>query len=484
MRLIAGLAMLLAVSASDPLMQHIAVQKPVAPFAESTELVVLTRNSPTIRYQDADGNFAGIEHDLVEMFANELGMPVRFVEVDAYAEVLPRLRRHYAHMAAAGLSITPERSRHFTFGPAYMDVRQMLVRNEASPVPTGLGSLEAKRIQVVSDSAGAEQLRRLSRQLRHLQWQEVSTANPEDLLVRVSEGNADYAVAPSNVVDVARNFYPNLAKGLPFGDVEQLAWAFPKDADPQLTRKAAGFFARIRADGTLKQVVDRYFGHVKRLDRGDLENLFESMRNKLPAYRGLFQEAQEVSGIDWRLIAALAFQESKWDPLATSPTGVRGMMMLTSTTADRLKVSNRLDPRQSIVAGARYLRDIRDSLSPRIAEPDRTWMALAAYNQGLGHLADARVLAQRGSLNPDVWMDVRSALPNLSRSEIYDTLRHGFARGGEAVALTENVRTYNDILVRYEAAHHPEDTPAPALRKMLTTYNDSSQLPAGRPRAD
>lgn len=483
MRLIAGLAMLLAVSASDPV-QHVAVSRPVPPIAEATELVVLTRNSPTIRYQDADGNFAGIEHDLVEMFAREVGLPVRFVEVDAYTSVLPRLRRHHAHMAAAGLSITPERSRQFVFGPSYMEVRQMLVRNETLAVPGTLSSLEAKRIQVVSDSAGAEQLRRLSRHLRKLQWQEIPTANPEDLLIRVSEGKADYAVAASNVVDVARNFYPNLAKGLPFGETEKLAWAFPSDADPRLVRKAGEFFARIRADGTLKQVVDRYFGHVKRLDRSDLDNLYESMRERLPTYKGLFQEAQEVSGIDWRLIAALAFQESKWDPLATSPTGVRGMMMLTSTTADRLKVKDRLDPRQSIVAGARYLRDIRDSLSPRIEEPDRTWMALAAYNQGLGHLEDARVLAQRSNLNPDIWLGVKSVLPMLSRTEVYETLKHGFARGGEAVALTENVRTFYDILVRFEEPHHPEDSPAPGLRRLLTTYNDDASLLPARPRAD
>lgn len=470
-RLIACCAMLLSVSASDPV-QHVAIQHPVPPFPEARELVVLTRNSPTIRYQDADGNFAGIEHDLVEMFANDLGMPVRFVEVDAYTSVLPRLRRHHAHMAAAGLSITPERSRHFVFGPSYMEVRQVLVRNENLAVPGQLSSLEAKRIQVVSDSAGAEQLRRLSRHLHKLEWQEIPTANPEDLLIRVSEGKADYAVAASNVVDIARNFYPNLAKGLPFGDTEQLAWAFPSDADPKLVRKAREFFNRIRADGTLKQVVDRYFGHVKRLDHNDLDNLYDSMRERLPAYRGLFQEAQDVSGIDWRLIAALAFQESKWDPLATSPTGVRGMMMLTSTTADRLKVTDRLDPRQSIVAGARYLRDIRDGLPARIAEPDRTWMALAAYNQGLGHLEDARVLAQRTNLNPDVWIAVRSILPMLSHTEVYETLKHGFARGGEAVALTENVRTFYDILARFEDAHRSEDTPAPGLRKILTTYND------------
>jgi membrane-bound lytic murein transglycosylase F len=242
-------------------------------------------------------------------------------------------------------------------------------------------------------------------------------------------------------------------------------------------RRAREFFSRIATDGTLKRLMDRYYGHVKRLDRSDLDNLFDAIRTRLPDYRPVFQEAQQVTGLDWRFIAALAFQESHWDPLATSPTGVRGMMMLTSTTADRLGVKDRLDPRQSIIAGARYFVDLRDSLPDRIAEPDRTWMALAAYNQGLGHLEDGRVLTQRLGLNPDIWIDIKKALPLLSRSDFYVTLKHGFARGGEAVVLTENVRTYYDILMQLEEPLRPG---TPVLDRLLTTFNDS--LKGGTPK--
>jgi membrane-bound lytic murein transglycosylase F len=175
----------------------------------------------------------------------------------------------------------------------------------------------------------------------------------------------------------------------------------------------------------------------------------------LPRYRAMFQEAQEVTGIDWRLLAALGFQESHWEPLATSPTGVRGLMMLTAETADRMKVTDRLDARQNIVAGARYLVELKETLPDRIAEPDRTWLALAAYNIGYGHLEDARVLARRQGLNPDLWVDVKRMLPLLSRYEYYSTAKYGFCRGGEALVLTENIRSYHDILVRFEAPHEP-----------------------------
>lgn len=435
-----------------PLVKHRAPPR----LTGATELVVVTRNSPTTRFQDADGNFVGLENDLVELFAQDLGLPVRYVEADSYREVLPTLLRGGAHFAAAGLAVTPERQRQVGFGPAYMTVKQVLVHTTDAGRQRGLKSLESKRVEALADSSGAARLRDLGARLKRLVWTEAPAENPEELLVRVADGRTDYAVTGSHIFDVARNFHPNLVEGVALGDKEQLAWALPPDSDPALLAAVDRFFTRIGRDGTLARLVDRYYGHVKRLDRQDLDAFYLAMRTRLPDFRRHFHEAQALTGIDWRFVAALAFQESKWDPLATSPTGVRGMMMLTGNTADRLGVSDRLDARQSIRAGARYLRDLRDALPARIAEPDRTWLALAAYNQGLGHLEDARGLAARRKLDPDVWMDVRQALPLLARPDVYELLKHGFARGGEAVALTENVRTYYDILVRFEPAYRSD----------------------------
>jgi membrane-bound lytic murein transglycosylase F len=451
-----GVAALLAGVLSLPRVAPLVVPRPPPRFADASELVVVTRNSPTTRWQDADGNFVGLENDLVALFAQDVGLPVRYVEARSYRDVLPTLLRREAHFAAAGLSITPERLRRVTFGPAYMTVRQVLVHTTDAGRQRGLRSLESKRVEALAGSSGASRLRDLGARLKRLVWTEAPAENPEELLARVADGRTDYAVTGSHIFDVARNFHPNLVQGVALGDKEQLAWAFPPDTDPALVEAVNRFFTRIGRDGTLAQLVDRYYGHVKRLDRQDLDAFYLAMRTRLPDFRRHFHEAQSLSGIDWRLLAALAFQESKWDPLATSPTGVRGMMMLTGNTADRLGVRDRLDPRQSILAGARYLRDLRDALPPRIAEPDRTWLALAAYNQGLGHLEDARQLAARQKLDPDRWIGVRQTLPLLTQPDVYETVRHGFARGGEAVVLTENIRTYHDILVRFEPAYRAD----------------------------
>jgi membrane-bound lytic murein transglycosylase F len=182
-----------------------------------------------------------------------------------------------------------------------------------------------------------------------------------------------------------------------------------------------------------------------------------------------FQEAESLSGVDWRLIAAVGYQESHWNPMAMSPTGVRGLMMLTDETADRLQIKDRLDARDSIVGGARYLALLKEALPPRIAEPDRTFLALAAYNLGLGHLEDARILAQKANLDPDKWQDVRQVLGKLSDPESFQALKHGYARGFEALQLVDNIRNYYDILARME----PRE--APALPAVFEAIQSSSK---------
>lgn len=431
------------------------IERPVLPYGISEELVVLVRNSPTTRFLGADGKYTGIEQDLAELFARDIGKRLRIVERNRFADILPSLRRHSAHLAAAGLSATEERNQHFEFGPAYLSVQKVVAYNTGSVRPRNLGELVGKRVAAVAGSSSADQMRTERANLPELQWEEVHVADSITLLDRLSDGDYDYVIVDSNVLALAQNFSPNIERAITLGAPEALAWALPKDAAPLLLQNVKDFFDRINADGTLRILLDRYYGHIERLNTGDVVAFLQRRTSILPKYRAMFQEAQELTDIDWRLLAALGFQESHWDPLATSPTGVRGLMMLTAATADRMGVTDRLDAKQNILAGANYLKILRDTLPARIPEPDRTWMALAAYNVGYGHLEDARILAQRRGLNADSWIDLRKTLPLLARSDYYTSVRRGFARGGEAVILTENIRNYYDILVRYEDPHRP-----------------------------
>jgi membrane-bound lytic murein transglycosylase F len=426
-------------------------EKPVSPVSQTDELIVLTVNSPDTYYENAEGNYAGLEFDLASEFARDLGLKARFKLVSKLDQTILALEKQQIHFAA-GLSISATHSLRVHFGPPYQTIQPQVVYNTDYRRPKSIQQLGGRTIEIASGTSHAEALNKINPQVPRLKWTEVDIT-PEELLAKLAEGKIDYAVADSTQINLAKNFYPNLGVAFDLGEPTGRAWAFSPHADPALLDKVREFFDRIERDGTLMRLLDRYYGHVQRLEQTDVSGILEKRRTVLPDLRSYFHDAEELTGIDWRLIAALAYQESHWNPMAVSPANVRGIMMLTETTADRMNVTDRLDVGQNILAGARYLQALKDRLPPRITEPDRTWMALAAYNQGSGHLEDARILAQRLNLNPDSWLDLKKTLPLLNHSKHFSTLKHGFARGGEAVILTESVRTYYEILQKYESPH-------------------------------
>ncbi|HEY8118306.1 MAG TPA: membrane-bound lytic murein transglycosylase MltF [Methylophilaceae bacterium] len=437
-------------------------QKPAKPLPEprkNKELVVVTHNGPNTYYVNGENEFAGLEYDLVKLFIKELGpdYSVKFLVVDNITQVIPALLKGKAHLAAADLSITHLRQHLVQFSAPYQAAQQEVVYNneQEKTGPKTIQDLIGKRLAVPAGTSYAERLAEISKSEPALQWQELPNASSDELMERVAEGTLDYTIADNNLVAILQKYYPNLGADMALGEPEKIAWAFPKTGDQWLYQKANLFFAHIIKDGTLRNLLERYYGHTNRLNALDITGFLQRSHTMLPKYVNLFKQAQEYTGLDWRLLAAISYQESHWDTFNTSPTNVRGLMMLTEDTADRLGVTDRLDPKQSIIAGARYVLTMKDQIPTRIQEPDRTWMALAAYNIGYAHVEDARVLAQRLKLNPDSWADVKKTLPLLNKAEYYSTVKNGYASGGAPVIFVESVRTYQNILERYEQKHTP-----------------------------
>ena len=421
--------------------------KPIAPIAQSGELVVLTVNGPATYFEDAQGLASGLEYDLAMLFAKELGARPAFVVIDNPAKIDGLLRAGQAHLSAAALA------RHFDYpgglawGPSYFTTQHQVVGRAAEAKPKQLRDIADRTIGVIEESV-AEYLLATPSSV-HLRIERLPPGtSTADLLEQVAAGKLDFALVESTRYTLARRFFPQLEVAFNVGKPVEYSWLISQVDKKRIVEAVGPFFERIRKDGTLKRLIDRYYGHAARITALDSGTLIERIGTQLPALKPHFEEAERVSGLDWRLVAAIGYQESHWDPLATSPTGVRGLMMLTEETADRLQVKNRLDARDSIVGGARYFALLKEGISPRIPEPDRTWLALAAYNLGLGHLEDARIVAQRSGLNPDKWQDVRQILPKLQEPETFNTLKHGYARGAEAMQLADNVRNYYDILTR------------------------------------
>jgi membrane-bound lytic murein transglycosylase F len=279
-----------------------------------------------------------------------------------------------------------------------------------------------------------------------LTWIEHSQRSSEELIRRLAEGEIDYTVADSHLFELMRHFYPDLRVAFPLGPTVEIAWALPK-GDEALRESVAAYFAEVEATGQLKQILDRYYFASREFDYVGSRAFVRHVSTRLPRYRDFFLEAERSTGVDWRLLAAIAYQESHWDPAAVSPTGVRGMMMLTEHTANMMEVSNRHDARASILGGGHYYLRVRRKVPERIGEPDRTWLAVAAYNLGFGHLEDARILTQMQGADPDRYDEVRARLPLLSDKAWYSRVQRGFAPGQTAVAYVDNVRRYYEILM-------------------------------------
>jgi len=413
---------------------------------QAGELKVLTRNSPSTYFEGANGP-AGFEYDLAQRFADSLGVQLKLQLLSRERGILSAVARGNADLAAAGITVTAQRKSRVRFGPTYQKVTEQVIYRTGTPRPKSIRNLVGLDLEIQKYSPHRVTLTELQHQHPQLVWRENAEADSQELLELVWQQLLDATVADSNEVAVNRRFFPELRVAFDIGEKRELAWAFPPDTDDSLYLEAVRFFGELRKSGELEQLLERYYGHVQRFDYVDTRKLILHSQERLPAFKTFFETAAEQYNIDWRLLAAVSYQESHWRPKARSPTGVRGLMMLTQKTARQIGVTNRLDPEASISGGAQYLARVKGKIPERIPEPDRTWFALAAYNVGFGHLEDARILTQRAGGDADRWIDLKKFLPLLSRKKWYKKTRHGFARGSEPVRYVEHVRRYFDMLV-------------------------------------
>ncbi len=429
---------------------------------QTGELVVVTRNSPTTYYEGPDGP-TGFEYDLVRAFAKSLGVSVRMKSIDRFSDILPMIANGDGDLAAAGITVTPQRATQVRFSPSYQQIRQQVIHSTRTPAPTNAKALVGRSIEVVAGTSYVERLESLREKYPKLKWTEVQDMETEELLIRVQEGQTEITIADSNIVALNQQYNPDLRVGFNLSDAEKLAWAFPLGDDNSLFDAASRFIDEIRASGELAHLIERHYGAATRFNPINIAAFLQKIETDLSLYKPMFEEAGRRYALDWRLLAAMSYQESYWNPKAVSPTGVRGIMMLTEITAQHLRIKDRLDPRQSILGGGAYLRQLIDRLPSRIHEPDRSWMALAAYNVGFNHLEDARIITQIRNGDPDKWSEVKESLPLLTKAVWHTRTRHGYARGYEPVQFVTRIRTYYEVLKKTDEGNRNRNT-SDALR--------------------
>ena len=409
---------------------------------EAGELVVVTRNSPTTYFLGRDDEPVGFEVDLARAFAATLGVSVRFLPVDSVPEILSLIEDGEAHIAAAGLTITPAREAALRFAPSYMQVHQIVVCRQGGESPSKIEDLVDLRIVVTAGSSYAEVLAAAS--VPGLTWDDPDIG-PEALMQAVWGQEYDCTVADEPIFQATRRHYPELVSAFALTPEEPLAWIVAPQAD-ELGNALDKWFGQAQTERAIEQFTAAHFSFFPEFDFLDLTRFRDAVAQTLPTFERDLRTAARRNEMPWRLLAAMGYQESKWNPEAVSPTGVRGFMMLTRATAEHIGVADRTDVKESIWGGAAYFMETMARLPDGVVGDDRYWFALAAYNMGMGHVYDVRALAEQRGLDKNVWADVKQVLGDLSDQKVYANLRYGYARGYEARRYVEQVRTYWHVL--------------------------------------
>ncbi len=414
-------------------------------------LVMLTVNGASTYYLGSEGE-TGFEYELALEFARHLKLPLEVLPVSGVGQLIPALNSGRGDFIAANLTQTPERQQTLRFGPAYEQVVPTVVYRRGSLRPRSVEDLSAGRLALLGGTSYEPLLAGLSTEITAEVQPDSSI---EDLFEAISSEEIDYTIIDSNVLELNRRFFPAIRPAFEIGQAQPLAWAVRRSDDDSLVQRMREFFLLAEENLLLEDLRHRHYGHIENYESVGTFTFMRQIRERLPALRDYFESAAEEYDLDWRLLAAVGYQESHWNPDAVSRTGVRGIMMLTQRTARQLGVTDRVDPEQSIFGGARYLRDMEARIPERIEQPDRLWLALAAYNIGFGHLEDARILTEIRGGDPDRWVDVRESLPLLTQERWHSQTRYGYARGYEPVDYVENVRTFFEILLWLEGREHP-----------------------------
>ena len=415
-------------------------------------LDVIILNSPTTYYIGNDEK-VGFEYDLIAAFAKHIGVDLNLSVVYTVNEVLEKSRQGIGDITVAGLTKTPQRMKEFKFGPIYYSVQEQLICSSEliheGKFPKKIQDLKNRSIMVGKETSYEVTLNTIKQQVPGFDFKTTIEYSNEQLLRMTQERKIDCTVADSNIFMISQRYYPKLNRALVLRKNRYLAWVLRK-GDDSLNEALYKWLNVFEYSGKMQELKGRYFTFLSLFDYYDTSMFYTRMEKRLPRYKKYFIEAGKKYNIPWIILAAVSYQESHWNPHATSYTGVRGMMMLTNNTARLLGVKNRLDAKQSIFGGAKYLRTLDEKLPKEIKGVNRWAFILASYNIGYGHVLDAQTLAKRLNKNPNSWIEIKKILPLLEQKKYFRHLRYGYARGSEPVRYVNAIQNYYDILVKHE----------------------------------
>jgi len=404
------------------------------------KLVVLTTNAPTTYYFNRDNQLTGPEYDMTQAFAKSLELEVEYKVFESTKAVLNALRNKEGDLAAASLTINEERYKEFDYGPVYQATNEYVICHRSKRKIKTREELNDLEVVIAADTTYVESLKAYP----EMKWVADHNLNTSDLIEQVAQSKIECTISDSTLYNIERRYHTEIQNKYTLAKESKLAWMLNKNND-ELKQAISSWFEKYKDDYELSYMLEKYYGYVEIFDYVDIHKFLKRIKTRLPQYKEFFIDAANENDLDPSLLAAQSYQESHWNRKAKSPTGVRGIMMLTQPVAKSLGVTNRLHAKQNIYAGAKFQAKMKKMVE-QVDEPTRSWLALAAYNIGRGHFRDAQSLARKLNKNPDRWHDMKEILPLLSQKKYYKDLRYGYARGNEPVRYVTRIRGYDELL--------------------------------------
>ncbi len=416
-------------------------------------LRVLTRNNAA-NYFVWRGQFLGFEYELMKRFADSQGLHLEMIVPSRWSDLIPTLTGGGGDLIAASMTVTEERkSQGIAFSKPYNLVTEELVGRADEARFVGPENLAGRSVVLRRSSAYWATMQALRD--KGIEFELVAAPDnmeTEEIIARVASGQYDLTVSDSHILSVELKWRSDIKSVLTLNGPVAHGWAVRAENE-KLLAALNEFLDKEYKSRFYNLVYSKYFENSNRIRDHVAAHQEHSEKGNISPYDAQVQKYAEAYGFDWALIVAQMYQESRFDPMAQSWAGARGLMQILPTTGELFGVEDLHAVDTSIETGVRYLAWLHERFEPELSVQDRMWFTLAAYNAGLGHVRDARRLARKMGWNPDRWFDnVERAMLLLSRRSFYQLATHGYARGQETVDYVRQIRDRYNAYVRLASA--------------------------------
>jgi len=405
---------------------------------QSGRLRMLTLNNPA-SYFMWRGELMGFDLDLVKKFAQQHKLHVSVIIKDDIEQLIDALKNGEGDLIGASLTKTQAREQQgLTFSHPYLKVSEQLIGRSNSPTIDNWPDLKRQAIGVNPSTVFYQRLKQLQQQFPNITLQTEAGLTTENLIEKMMSGSFHATVADSHLLAIEQAHREDLKILMELSQQSDIAWALRPD-QPLLLKQLNGFIKKQYRGLFYNVTFNKYFKNSRRMKKHKDHRVTD--QQQLSPYDDLVKPLAEKYGMDWRLLIAQMYQESKFDPNAKSFAGALGLMQVMPRTARELGYDNLHIPSNGIKAGITYMHWLEARFPGDLDLQERILFTLAAYNAGAGHVRDARRLAKQQGLDPDRWFEhVEKAMLMLSKPEYYKKARFGYVRGSEPVHYVKSIR--------------------------------------------